>query len=413
MWNSQIWETALDRVLRRLVRQGHLRFTYPSGRLESYGTGGDPEISVELSDPAAVRRLVLVPDLALGEAYMDGSFVIDGDDLYGFLGLMMRNMGRRGVMLSHRPDQILRQMYRRLSQFNPMARARRNVAHHYDLSGELYDLFLDSDRQYSCGYFKSPNDTLEQAQAQKKAHIAAKLCLEPGMRVLDIGCGWGGLALTLAQDYGATVTGITLSAEQHEVAVRRAEERGLSHQVTFRLQDYRRVSETYDRVVSVGMFEHVGVPHYRRYFRSIHDRLAPDGVALLHTIGRSGKPGATSRWIDRYIFPGGYIPALSEATAAIEKENLTITDVEVWRLHYAETLKRWHDRFKANVDKAEALYDARFCRMWRFYLVAAELSFRLRDQLVFQIQLSHEPTAVPLTREYLYPVQEQMKEAAE
>ena len=281
--------------------------------------------------------------------------------------------------------------------------AQRNVAHHYDLSGDLYDLFLDDDRQYSCAYFKTPQDSLEHAQTQKKAHIARKLLLKPGMSVLDIGCGWGGLALTLARDHGVNVVGVTLSREQYAVASRRAQEQGLANQVEFRLQDYRHVPEQYDRIVSVGMFEHVGAPHFRTFFRGLNKRLRRDGIALLHTIGRSGPPSVTSPWINKYIFPGGYVPALSETASAIEQERLRITDVEVLRLHYAQTLKHWHDRFMTNIDAASALYDARFCRMWRFYLVASELTFRLRDQVVFQIQLSHDQTAVPLTRDYLYP----------
>ena len=265
----------------------------------------------------------------------------------------------------------------------------------------MYELFLDVDRQYSCAYFARPDMTLEEAQAAKKAHIAAKLCLKPGMRVLDIGCGWGGLALSLARDHGARVLGVTLSQEQHRVATERAQAAGLADRVTFRLMDYRDVTERFDRVVSVGMFEHVGVPHYRAYFEAVQARLGPQGVALIHTIGRSAPPGTTNPWIARYIFPGGYIPALSEMMAAVERTDLWPTDVEVWRLHYAETLRHWHDRFMANRDRAEALYDARFCRMWRFYLVASEMGFRVGRQCVFQLQLARDRAAVPLTRAYL------------
>ncbi|MDE3239503.1 MAG: class I SAM-dependent methyltransferase, partial [Paracoccaceae bacterium] len=292
------------------------------------------------------------------------------------------------------------------------SRARRNVAHHYDLSGELYDLFLDEDRQYSCAYFADPSMTLEEAQRAKKAHIANKLLLEPGMTVLDIGCGWGGLGLTLARDYGARVVGVTLSEEQHKVATRRAKEAGLSDRVEFRLCDYRTVTETFDRVVSVGMFEHVGVPHYREYFSAVHDRLAPDGVALIHTIGRVTPPGSTSPWILKYIFPGGYVPALSEMMSAVEKNALWSTDIEVWRMHYAYTLRHWHDRFVAKQDKAKALYDERFCRMWRYYLIASEMSFRHYGQCVFQVQLARRQEAVPLTRTYLYPPEIQMASRA-
>ncbi len=288
-------------------------------------------------------------------------------------------------------------------QWNPAPRARANVAHHYDLSARLYDLFLDADRQYSCAYFARPDMSLEEAQLAKKRHIAAKLLLRPGMRVLDIGCGWGGMALTLARDYGVQVTGVTLSEEQLKLARERAAKAGLSDRAEFHLMDYRDVEGPFDRIVSVGMFEHVGVPHYRAYFAKVQALLAEDGVALIHTIGRSQPPGSTSPWIDRYIFPGGYVPSLSEAMSAVEKAGLVTADIEVWRLHYAETLRHWHDRFVARQDEARALYDARFCRMWRYYLIASELTFRLNAQVVFQLQLARRQEAVPLTRDYLYP----------
>jgi cyclopropane-fatty-acyl-phospholipid synthase len=275
------------------------------------------------------------------------------------------------------------------------------VAHHYDLSGALYDLFLDADKQYSCAYFRDPGMTLEEAQAAKKALIAAKLRLEPGMRVLDIGSGWGGLALTLARDHGARVTGVTLSEEQLKVSRARAAAAGLEGQVDFHLRDYRAVTGQFDRIVSVGMFEHVGVPHYATFFATAARLLAPDGVMLLHTIGRNAPPAATSPWITKYIFPGGYVPSLSEVAAPIEASGLWLTDLEVWRLHYAETLRAWQRRFEANIDAVRALYDERFCRMWRFYLVASEMSFRAGRQCVFQLQLAHRQDAVPLTRAYL------------
>ncbi|MDE3078776.1 MAG: class I SAM-dependent methyltransferase, partial [Paracoccaceae bacterium] len=396
-----MWSGLLDRLLTGLIRQGELLVTYPDGRLRRYGSG-TPRVALRFTDPALPRKLVLRPDLSLGEAYMDGNVEIEGDDLRGLLGLLMMNLETQP---ENWRDRLLhlRTWLHPLDQFNPMSRARRNVAHHYDLSGELYDLFLDEDRQYSCAYFADPSMTLEEAQRAKKAHIANKLLLEPGMTVLDIGCGWGGLGLTLARDYGARVVGVTLSEEQHKVATRRAKEAGLSDRVEFRLCDYRTVTETFDRVVSVGMFEHVGVPHYREYFSAVHDRLAPDGVALIHTIGRVTPPGSTSPWILKYIFPGGYVPALSEMMSAVEKNALWSTDIEVWRMHYAYTLRHWHDRFVAKQDKAKALYDERFCRMWRYYLIASEMSFRHYGQCVFQVQLARRQEAVPLTRTYLYP----------
>lgn len=396
-----MWERLLGQMLHSLIRKGRLRVILPSGAVRSFGDDG-PEVIVHLTDPDLPRRIVLNPDLAVGEAYMDGSFTIEGDDLHGFLGLVLENRGNGASSLPLKVNQTVRRAMRRLQQNNPIARARRNVAHHYDLSGDLYDLFLDEDRQYSCAYFRTPDDTLEQAQIQKKQHIAAKLLLEPGMRVLDIGCGWGGTALTLARDFGVHVTGVTLSREQHKLATARAAEAGLSDRIDIRLTDYRQVTDQFDRIVSVGMFEHVGAPHYREYFGFVRDHLTEDGVALIHTIGRMEPPGTTSPWILKYIFPGGYVPAMSEALSAIERERLWVDDVEVWRLHYADTLRHWYARFVANEDKARALYDERFCRMWRYYLVASEMTFRSYRQAVFQFQLSRRQDAVPLTRDYLY-----------
>jgi cyclopropane-fatty-acyl-phospholipid synthase len=289
-----------------------------------------------------------------------------------------------------------------LRQINGLGASKKNVAAHYDLTPALYDLFLDADRQYSCAYFRDARNSLEQAQADKKAHVARKLLIAPGMRVLDIGCGWGGLAITLARDFEAHVVGITLSEEQLAVARRRAEEAGLSGQVEFRLQDYREVEGTFDRVVSVGMFEHVGVPNYRTYFRTVRDRLAPDGVALIHTIGHAGPPSPTNPFIARHIFPGGYIPSLSEVAPAIERAGLRLCDLEAWRLHYAHTLRHWFDRFTARADEAEAIHDARFVRMWKFYLAASEATFRWGRQDVWQFQLSRKADSVPVTRDYLY-----------
>jgi len=397
-----MWDRILDRLLRSLIRDGNLTVQMPSGARQSYGNGSGPAVTVTLHDPALPGRLVRGPDMALGEAYMDQTLTVENDDLAGFLALLLRNAadGRAGWW--RYPLERAQRLLRLAQQITPAPRARANVAHHYDLSGGLYDLFLDPDRQYSCGYFKTPDDTLEQAQAQKKAHIAAKLRLAPGMRVLDIGCGWGGMALSLARDHGVQVLGITLSLEQHRIATARAAEAGLGGQVEFRLTDYRAVTGKFDRIVSVGMFEHVGVPQYRTYFRQVRDLLAPDGVALIHTIGRTTPPGITSPWITRYIFPGGYCPALSEVMPAVQSSGLWTTDIEVWRLHYAETLRHWRKRFEVNIDRAAALYDDRFCRMWRYYLTASEMTFRHYGQCVFQIQLAHRQDAVPLTRDYLY-----------
>ncbi|WOI57428.1 cyclopropane-fatty-acyl-phospholipid synthase family protein [Palleronia sp. LCG004] len=396
-----MWDRMFERIVRDVFRDGTLDVTLPSGRRFTAGSGS-PKMTVRITDPTLPRRIVANPDLGLGEGYMDGGIEIEGDDLRGFLDMMFHNLGtgnRTWILDLH--NRMGRRL-RRMSQWNPMSRARSNVAHHYDLSAELYDIFLDADRQYSCAYFRHEDDSLEQAQSDKKTHIAAKLLIEPGMEILDIGCGWGGMALTLARDFGAKVTGVTLSREQHAIAERRAREAGLEDRVEFLLSDYRAIDRTFDRIVSVGMFEHVGQPHYDEYFAKVHDMLRPDGVALIHTIGRTDAPGATSPFIAKYIFPGGYVPALSEMSAAFERQGLGSTDIEVWRMHYAKTLRHWEERFSAGIEKARALYDDRFCRMWRYYLVASELSFVHGHQVVFQAQLAHRKTAVPITRDYLY-----------
>ncbi len=403
-------------MLRHLIRTGDLRLIMPDGSAHRFGDGQGKTVTVHLKSPDLPKRIALNPELAVGEGYMNGDLVIDDDDLTGFLTLLMQNYTRqKHAIWWQRPLIRLGSAIRRFDQFNPVGRAQSNVAHHYDLSGALYELFLDEDMQYSCGYFRSPTDTLEQAQINKKAHIAQKLLIEPGMSVLDIGCGWGGMALTLARDYGARVVGVTLSKEQHTAATERARAAGLLGQVEFRLTDYRQVSESYDRIVSVGMFEHVGAPHFREYFGHVHRMLHPDGVALIHTIGRSAPPGYTSAFTAKYIFPGGYIPSMSETIAAVEYEALCVTDVEVWRLHYAQTLSSWHSRFMANIDQVREIFDERFSRMWRYYLVLAELAFRYNHQVVFQYQLSHKQDAVPLTRDYLYRRQDgaHMHRAAE
>ncbi len=398
-----MWSKALHRFLTGLISQGRLSVTYPDGSVKTYeGAALGPQVAISLKHPSLPRRIMLSPEMAVGEGYMDGQLTIEGDDLEGFLRLSIANMAAQGRTWMHHPLSILRYLGRRAQQFNPAGRSRENVAHHYDLSGALYDLFLDEDRQYSCAYFTHQDMSLASAQEAKKAHIARKLLLRPGMRVLDIGCGWGGMGLTLARDYGAQVLGVTLSTEQHKVASARAKAEGLEDRASFELIDYRDVAGEFDRIVSVGMFEHVGLPQYRTYFGKINDLLTEDGIALVHTIGRAKPPGVTSPWISKYIFPGGYVPSMSEMAAAVERSGLITTDLEVWRLHYAETLRHWYDRFMARIGDARKLYDDRFCRMWRFYLKASELTFRLDRQVVFQVQLSRRQDAVPLTRDYLY-----------
>jgi cyclopropane-fatty-acyl-phospholipid synthase len=392
----------LGRLFDAIVRQGTLTLILPNGRQLVSGDGADPRIAIRLHDRKAVIRLALHPDLALGELYMDGRLTIEEGDIADLLALLMSNLARTPPSGLLNFVRAMRRRFRWLKQFNPSRRARANVAHHYDLSGKLYDLFLDRDKQYSCAYFSEEGASLEDAQTGKKRHIAAKLHLDrEGLRVLDIGSGWGGLALDLARDCGANVLGVTLSEEQLALARSRASLAGLSERCEFELEDYRALEGTFDRVVSVGMFEHVGVPHYRAFFDKLGALLNNDGIALIHTIGRSDGPGSSNPWITKYIFPGGYTPALSEM--------LIVTDVEVLRLHYAETLKEWRRRFKARWDEAAAIYDERFCRMWEFFLAGEEMAFRYDGLVVFQVQLVKRIDALPLTRDYMLDSERTMR----
>lgn len=390
-------------VGRRFVQVGRLNLTLPDGARHSFGPGtGGPEVSIVITDPATITRIVLNPDLAVGEAYMDGTLTIAGDDLRGFLQLMIRNVRLPDPgLVPGTLDRARRALRARLGT-NPLHRSRRNVAHHYDLTSAFYDLFLDANKQYTCAYFRQPDLTLEQAQAEKMALIGRKLLIRPGMRVLDIGCGFGTLALTLARDFGAHVTGVTLSEVQLAEAKSRAAAAGLSDRTEFHLQDYRNVAGPFDRVVSVGMMEHVGLPHLTTYFQKLRDLLTEDGVALIHYIGRPIRPEAISPWFDKYIFPGAYIPALSEVLPILERNRIALCDLEVWRGHYERTLAAWYDRFMTNLDQARALYDERFVRMWRYYLIAAEQSFAEEAMVIHQLQLARHGRAVPMTRDYLY-----------
>ena len=392
----------LDRILRRLITHGSLRVRYPDGSVAEYGGGPGPAAGLEICDRRVMRRLVMNPVMALGEGYMDGRLRTLDCTLYELIEALLLNLDSGG----RHPVASLREAaataIKRVLQFNPAYRSKRNVAHHYDLNGRLYSLLLDRDRQYSCAYFPRGDESLDEAQAAKKAHVAAKLLLDrPGLEVLDIGCGWGGMALTLARDYGARVTGITLSVEQLEAARQRAQQEHLDGQVQFELLDYRHLDRTFDRIVSVGMFEHVGVGHYPQFFRVIRRALRPRGVALVHAIGRSDGPGSTNPWLGKYIFPGGYSPALSEVLPAVERSGLWATDIEILRLHYAETIRHWRRNFTAKRDAIAALYDERFCRMFELYLASCEITFRRRGLMVFQIQLAAEADAVPLTRDYM------------
>jgi len=386
-------------VLKSIIRSGHLRLIDGAGRMHEFGDRSERPCTIRLRRRSLDYTLALNPALSVGEAYMDGLLTIEEGTLYDFLEVAARNYGNLQRSAWYK---LVNTAVRRLKQYNPVGRARRNVAHHYDLSDQLYDLFLDRDRQYSCAYFAAESDSLEAAQENKKRHIASKLLLDrQRLKVLDIGSGWGGLGLYLAQEAGADVTGVTLSTEQHKVSQARAADAGLAERVRFHLRDYREEHGRYDRIVSVGMFEHVGVPHYREFFQKLKDLLADDGVALLHSIGSMGPPGGTNPWLQKYIFPGGYTPALSEVMEAVQAAGLWVTDIEILRLHYAETLRAWRQRFAANRERVRALYDERFCRMWDFYLTGCELSFRYGDQMVFQMQLAKQQLAVPLTRDYM------------
>jgi cyclopropane-fatty-acyl-phospholipid synthase len=391
----------MDRLLRyflqQFIRRGAMNFTTASGAKFSCGDGTGQPVSVRFLTTDAERRVLLNPELALGEVFMEGTFVVESGTIAEALAILM-----------DQPDILprwaklqwwLRYLVRHVRQFNPRGRSKDNVAHHYDLDGRLYSLFLDADKQYSCAYFETPDATLDDAQLAKKRHLAAKLLIERGNRVLDIGCGWGGLSLYLAEMSGANVSGITLSTEQLQVASARAAEKNLT--AKFFLEDYRDVTGPFDRIVSVGMFEHVGVDFYETFFRRCAELLTDDGVMLLHSIGRSEGPDATNPWIAKYIFPGGYIPALSEVMPAIERAGLLVCDTEILRLHYAETLKAWRQRFMARREEAVQLYDERFARMWEFYLACSEMSFRKQNMMNFQIQLTKRQGVVPMTRDYI------------
>src|SRR5277367_453671 len=398
---SRGMNAAFRAFLRRLVRRGRLEVATADGIAETFGDGVGPPLGVKLLDGAAERRLMLNPELALGELYMDGRLVLTKGNLYDFLELGARNLAGLADGPWAKALARGRLAFRGLHQRNDRRRAKRNIASHYDLDQRLYSLFLDSDRQYSCAYFEYPGQSLDDAQTAKKRHLAAKLLPKDGGTALDIGCGFGGLGLYLAGVAGAKVTGVTLSEEQFAVARNRADDAALADRVEFRLQDYRDVPEKFDRIVSVGMFEHVGVNRYDEFFTKVRGLLKDDGVMLLHSIGRNGVPGVTNPWIRKYIFPGGYIPSLSEVLPAIERAGLYVMDIEILRLHYAETLRVWRERFMARRDEAAKLYDERFCRMWEFYLAGSETAFRVDAHMVFQIQLAKRQEVVPLTRDYM------------
>lgn len=395
--------TFMKRAMRAIVKAGRLTIIDAAGRRQTFDPGmPGPVVTVRLHSAFLPLKLLTRPSLALGEAYMDGSLTIEEGSVRDLLAIVTSGLDGLEAMPIERFRAPLARIATRLTA-NRRAKASRNVAHHYDLSNDFYALFLDDDWQYSCAYFRDPSDTLDEAQSAKRSHISRKLMPKEGMEVLDIGCGWGGLALDLATGHGARVTGISLSEEQVQLARQRAEDAGLSDDVRFENRDYRDLEGEFDRIVSVGMFEHVGLPSYEIFFRSIEKHLAPDGVALVHSIGRMAPPGGKDPWINKYIFPGGYIPSLSETMSALERTGLWVADIEILRLHYADTLRHWYERFQANRDHARDLFDERFCRMWEYYLAACEMMFRNGDLMVFQLQLTRKRDAVPLTRDYLYP----------
>ena len=393
-------EQSLDfeSFLKRLFRSGAIEVHLPGGKRLVLGDGGEPTVIVRVTDNLTLAKILAAPSLGVGEAYMDGRLVFEKGSIRDLLELATRNGSVSPT--GKRPGRLRRTWSAVVAEHNARNDARRNVAHHYDLSADLYRAFLDPDMQYSCAYFERPDMSLEAAQAAKKRHIFAKLDITEGARVLDIGCGWGGMALSLAKA-GAIVDGVTLSQEQLAIATARAEAAGLANRARFSLTDYRDVSGTYDRIVSVGMFEHVGRLNYQAYFDTIAERLTDDGVALIHSIGRKGPPSTTDKFTAKYIFPGGYIPSLSEVMPSIERAGLWVTDMEILRLHYARTLELWLERFEARRADMAALYDERFCRMWEFYLAGAEMGFRYGTHMNFQVQLTKKVAALPITRDYM------------
>lgn len=387
----------IEALLSKMIKTGDFTAHLPGGRVIKAGDGTGPPVAIRINS-RGLRRLAN-PSLGLGEGYMEGDIVFEQGSISDLLTIVGESGGRkpkRGSAFTR----FRKALKRRIQQVNDRVASRRNVSHHYDLSNDLYRRFLDTDMQYSCAYFERPDMTLEEAQAAKKALIGRKLLIKPGMKTLDIGSGWGGLSMTLAKDFGAQMTGVTLSTEQLALAKEHAEKAGLADKTDFRLTDYRDLDEKFDRIVSVGMLEHVGAPNFRTYFETIAKLLDDDGVALVHSIGKMHGPGATNAFTQKYIFPGGYIPGLSEIVAAIEHAGLWITDVEILRLHYAETCRIWRERFMADPE-IPTMFDARFRRMWEFYLAGAELGFRHGGHMVFQIQLAKKRDATPLTRDYL------------
>lgn len=399
----------LSNMMKSFVRVGTLKIIDADGKVHVFSGQPGPNVTMRLSDRSLYHKLVFNPELNAGEAYMDGRMSFEDSTLRDFLTLFSLN---RLSLASYPLQKVLRRvsrMFKKGQQANPIGKAQQNVAHHYDLGNDFYKLFLDEGLQYSCAYFTNDDNTLEQAQRNKLRLLAAKLNLSPGLKILDIGCGWGDLALYLARLADVEVVGVTLSKEQFELANARARKAGLDNRVRFELKDYRKVEDRFDRIVSVGMFEHVGVHHYGEFFGKINELMDDDGLALIHSIGHMSPPGTASPWLRKYIFPGAYSPALSEVFQVVEQNSLWVTDLEFLRLHYAKTLAHWAQRFEANRDKVEAMYDARFARMWEFYLISAEMMFRTGSQLVFHMQLARKRDAAPIVRDYITDLQRDYK----
>ncbi len=393
----------LRKMLEIMVKEGSLTLVDAAGKTWILGNGSEPRCTIRIHDQATESTIPINPALRFAEAYMEGRLSFQEGTLEDFLALSLRNWPHLEKHWTFKVGRAIHTFGRRLGPYNPIPKAKRNVAHHYDLSGQLYDLFLDKQRQYSCAYFTEPHDDLDRAQQDKLRHLAAKLLIDrPNLDVLDIGSGWGGLGLYLAQVADCDVTGLTLSTEQLNRARAWAKSAGLEQRVRFHYRDYREQDGRFDRIISVGMFEHVGQRHYKEFFRKVGELLRDDGVCLIHAIGRFVEAGPVNSFITKYIFPGGQLPSLSQVMPAIEQNRLLVTDIEVLRLHYAETLRLWHERFMANRDKVVALYDERFCRMWELYLKGCEIAFRTQDLMVFQIQLAKAKDSVPLTRDYIY-----------
>jgi cyclopropane-fatty-acyl-phospholipid synthase len=396
-------------MMKSFVRVGTLKIIDADGKVHVFSGQPGPNVTMRLSDRSLYHKLVFNPELNAGEAYMDGRMSFEDSTLRDFLTLFSLN---RLSLASYPLQKVLRRvsrLFKKGQQANPIGKAQQNVAHHYDLGNDFYKLFLDEGLQYSCAYFTNDDNTLEQAQRNKLRLLAAKLKLSPGLKILDIGCGWGDLALYLARLADVEVVGVTLSKEQFELANARARKAGLDNRVRFELKDYRKVEDRFDRIVSVGMFEHVGVHHYGEFFGKINELMDDDGLALIHSIGHMSPPGTASPWLRKYIFPGAYSPALSEVFQVVEQNSLWVTDLEFLRLHYAKTLAHWSQRFEANRDKVEAMYDARFARMWEFYLISAEMMFRTGSQLVFHMQLARKRDAAPIVRDYITDLQRDYK----